>query len=46
MATTPSDPDKAKEHIITWRAALLTTVAGLLVAIISAGSAVVSVIIT
>jgi hypothetical protein len=49
MATSSSgagDPDKAKDRLITWRAALLTTIAGLLVAAISAGSAFVGVVLT
>jgi hypothetical protein len=46
MATPSTDQDKARERIITWRVALLTTVAGLVVAVISAGSAIVGVVIT
>jgi hypothetical protein len=40
------DPEKQQDRIITWRAAILTTIAGLLVAAISAGSAIVGVFIT
>jgi hypothetical protein len=45
MGTSSTDQDKAQERIITWRVALLTTVAGLVIAVISAGSAIVGVVI-